>query len=43
MKPELIVMLTHMDKTVQNAYELFEQSLITSLNIPVGMFGVKRI
>ena len=24
--PELIVMLTHNDRTVENAYEIFEQS-----------------
>lgn len=39
MKPELIVMLTHNDKTVENAFELFEQSL----EIPVKHWGFKDV
>lgn len=39
MKPELIVMLTHHDVTVQNATELFEQSK----HLPVQHWGFKDI
>jgi hypothetical protein len=38
-KPELIVMLTHMDQTVINALELFEQTL----DAPVQHWGFKDV
>jgi hypothetical protein len=39
MKPELIVMLTHHDKTVQNAMEMFQQMIDT----PVRHWGFKDV
>jgi len=39
MKPELIVMLTHHDTTVKNAYQLFEQTK----DIPIRHWGFKDV
>jgi hypothetical protein len=39
MKPELVVMLTHMDKTVSNALELFQQTV----DAPVRYWGFKDV
>lgn len=39
MKPELIVMLTHQDQTVQNALELFEKTI----QAPVQHWGFKDV
>jgi hypothetical protein len=39
MKPELIVMLTYKDKTVENAYELFDEMKDT----PVAHWGFKDV
>lgn len=39
MKPELIVMLTHHDTTVKNAYELFKQTK----DIPIKHWGFKDV
>jgi hypothetical protein len=38
-KPELIVMLTHQDKTVQNALELFERTKV----FPIKHWGFKDV
>ena len=39
MRPEIIVMLTHHDVTVQNAYEVFE----TCKDLPVKFWGFKNV